>query len=92
MTDQLDGVLLLELILTGALIGVIPGMIAQKKGHNFFVWWFFGAMMFIFALPAALIVKPNQFRQRPKPLLDKYKTWDPQDEDEPPPAPKENAP
>jgi hypothetical protein len=46
-------------------------------------------MMFIFALPAALIVKPNQFRQRPKPVLDKYKTWGP--EDEPPPAPKNNA-
>ena len=89
MTDQLDGVLLLEIILTAALVGVIPALIAQKKGHNFFVWWFFGAMMFIFALPAALIVKPNQFRQRPKPVLDKYKTWGP--EDEPPPAPKNNA-
>ena len=90
MTDQLDGVLIFELILTGALIGVIPGMIAQRKGHSFFVWWFFGAMVFIFALPAALILKPNKFRPRPKPLLDKYKTWGPQDE--PPSAPKENAP
>jgi hypothetical protein len=91
MTGQLDGVLILEVILTAALMGVIPAMIAQKKGHSFFVWWFFGAMMFIFALPAALILKPNKFRQRPpRPLLDQYKTWGP--EDEPPPAPKENAP
>jgi hypothetical protein len=90
MTDQLDGVLLLELILTGVLIGVIPGMIAQRKGHNFFVWWLFGAMLFLFALPAALILKPNRFRQRPpRPLIDKYRTWGPQDE--PPPPPKENA-
>jgi hypothetical protein len=90
MTNQLDGALILELILTGALIGVIPGMIAQRKGHSFFVWWFFGAMMFIFALPAALILKPNKFKPRPKPLLDKYKTWGPQDE--PSAASKENAP
>jgi hypothetical protein len=34
MTDQLDGVFVLELILTGALIGVIPGMIAQRKGYT----------------------------------------------------------
>jgi hypothetical protein len=37
MTDQLDGVLILEVILTAALVGVIPALIAQKKGHNFFV-------------------------------------------------------
>jgi hypothetical protein len=65
-------------------------MIAQRKGHSFFVWWFFGAMMFLFALPAALILKPNRFKEPPaRPLIDKYKTWGP--EDEPPPALKENA-
>jgi hypothetical protein len=42
MTDQSSGVLILEVILTAALIGVISAMIAQKKGRNFFVWWFFG--------------------------------------------------
>lgn len=90
MTDPLDGVSVLELILAGALIGVIPGMIAQRKGYSFFAWWFLGAMMFIFALPAALILKPNKFTPRPKPLLDKYKTWG--SEDEPPAAPKEDPP
>lgn len=90
MTDQLDGVLIAEVIFTAALLGVIPGMIAQRKGHSFFTWWFFGAMMFTFALPAALILKPNKFRERPaRPLADN-KTWGP--EEEPPPAPKENAP
>ncbi len=89
MTDQSSGGLILEVILSAALLGVIPAMIAQKKGHNFGVWWFFGAMMFIFALPAALILKPNRYQsgKRSKPLTDKYKTWGP--EDEPPPAPEE---
>jgi hypothetical protein len=89
MSDQLDGVLLLEVILTAAMLGVIPAMVAQRKGHSFFVWWFFGAMLFLFALPAALILKPNKFRQRPpRPLLDRYKTWGPADES--PSAPEED--
>jgi len=83
--------LIAEALLTGAPLGVIPGMIAQRKGHSFFAWWFFGAMMFIFALPAALILKPNRFRGRPaRPLADKYKTWGLSDE--PPSVPKEDGP
>jgi predicted RNA-binding Zn-ribbon protein involved in translation (DUF1610 family) len=39
-----------------ALLGIIPATIAAKKGHNFFAWWFFGAAMFIVALPAAIVV------------------------------------
>jgi hypothetical protein len=90
MTNQLDGVLILEVILTGALVGFIPAMIAQRKGHNFFVWWFFGAMAFIFALPAALILKPNRFKERPpRPFIDKYKTWG--STDQPPSAPEDNT-
>jgi hypothetical protein len=90
MTDQSSSGFILEVILSAAVIGVIPALIAQRKGHSFFVWWFFGAMMFVFALPAALMLKPNRFRQRPKPLLDNYKTWGP--EHEPPPAPNEDVP
>jgi hypothetical protein len=39
MTDQLDSVLLVEVVLTAALIGVIPAFIVQNKGHSFFAWW-----------------------------------------------------
>jgi hypothetical protein len=91
MTDQSSGGLILEVIAGAALVGVIPAMIAQKKGHNFAAWWFFGAMMFIFALPAALILKPNQHQssKRSKPLADKYKTWGPEHESRP--IPEEDA-
>ncbi|MBA7538703.1 hypothetical protein ES705_30980 [subsurface metagenome] len=42
------------------LIGLIPAAIAKNKGYNFFLWWFFGASLFIVALPWAIIMKPNQ--------------------------------
>ena len=40
-------------------LGLIPASIASNKGHNFLVWWFFGAALFIVALPLAIMLKPN---------------------------------
>ena len=42
------------------LICLIPAAVAQKKGYNFFLWWAFGASIFIVALPWAIIMKPKQ--------------------------------
>ena len=39
------------------LIGIIPAAIAQGKGKSFVLWWFYGSMLFIVALPHALIMK-----------------------------------
>lgn len=50
----------LNLLIKTVLIGLIPGAIAYKKGKNFFVWWFFGAVLFIVALPLVLIIKPDR--------------------------------
>ena len=38
------------------LLGVIPGAIAQKKGESFFVWWLFGTLLFIVALPLVVLL------------------------------------
>jgi hypothetical protein len=35
-------------------LGLIPAAIAHKKGENFFLWWLFGAALFIVALPYAM--------------------------------------
>lgn len=43
----------------GAVIGLIPAAIAHNKGYNFVLWWLFGALAFIIALPMAIILKPN---------------------------------
>jgi RNA polymerase subunit RPABC4/transcription elongation factor Spt4 len=49
-----------EYLFWGALIGLIPAAIARRKGRSFVAWWIFGALAFIIALPAVLLVKPVQ--------------------------------
>lgn len=55
------------IIVLAALIGLIPAAIAKGKGHSFGEWWLFGALLFIVALPMALVLKPNadEYRQCP---------------------------
>ncbi|WP_431236267.1 zinc ribbon domain-containing protein (plasmid) [Mycolicibacterium psychrotolerans] len=48
------------MLIIAVLIGLIPAAIASNKGGSFFGWWFFGAALFIVALPAALIMKPDR--------------------------------
>lgn len=43
-------------IIFAILLGLIPGAIAQSKGRSFIGWWFFGTMLFIVALPCAILV------------------------------------
>lgn len=46
-------------IIVAILIGLIPANIAKNKGYGFGLWWVYGALMFIFALPHALLIRPN---------------------------------
>jgi hypothetical protein len=39
------------------LLGLVPAVIAAGKGRNFFVWWLFGAVLVVVALPASLLVR-----------------------------------
>jgi hypothetical protein len=50
----------LGLALFCGVVGLIPASIAHGKGRGFFVWWLFGALLFIFALPAALLAGRDQ--------------------------------
>ena len=49
---------LAETFAVAALIGLAPATIARRKGRDFLAWWVFGVMMFVFALPAALLLRP----------------------------------
>ena len=51
-------IIVVWLIFAG-LLGFIPAAIAKQKGHDPVSWWFFGAALFIVALPMALLLKPN---------------------------------
>ena len=49
----------MEIFIFAILIGLIPAAIAKNKGRSFGVWWVYGALLFIVALPHALIMKKN---------------------------------
>jgi len=52
---------LLETLLIAVIIGLIPAWIAKSKGRNdFFLWWVFGALLWIVALPCAIFLKPDR--------------------------------
>jgi len=48
-----------EIMQIAIIIGLIPAIIAWKKGKSFLLWWFYGAMLFIVALPHSLLIKPR---------------------------------
>lgn len=50
-------------LLAGVIIGLLPAAIASSKGHSFLVWWFFGAAIFIVALPFSIFLKPTEGAQ-----------------------------
>lgn len=50
----------MELLLIVGVIGVIPGAIAAAKGRSFVGWWLYGALLFIVALPHALLIRTDR--------------------------------
>ena len=50
----------MEIIVAAAAIGLLPAMIAHRKGRPFVLWWVFGAILFIVALPLALYLSPDR--------------------------------
>lgn len=49
----------MEILVFAIVIGLIPAAIASSKGRNFFLWWFYGAMIWIIAMPHALLLRPD---------------------------------
>jgi hypothetical protein len=49
----------MEFLIFVVLIGLIPAMIARSKGREFVVWWLYGSLIFIVALPHALLLRPE---------------------------------
>lgn len=49
----------MEVFIVAVLIGLIPAAIAQSKGYSFVGFWIYGALLFIIALPHALLMKAN---------------------------------
>ena len=49
----------MEVFIIAVLIGLIPASIAKNKGKSFVGWWFYGALLFIVALPHSIIMKAD---------------------------------
>jgi cbb3-type cytochrome oxidase subunit 1 len=64
---------LMEIFKIAVLIGLIPAIIARNKGKSFVLWWFYGAMLFIVALPHALLIKPDNQKVEQKPMSEGMK-------------------
>jgi hypothetical protein len=46
-------------IIYAIVLGLIPAMIAQNKGKDFFTWWVYGALLLIVAIPHALLMEED---------------------------------
>lgn len=46
----------MEFLVFAILLGLIPAFIAQRKGRSAFGWWIYGSLLFIIALPHALLI------------------------------------
>jgi RNA polymerase subunit RPABC4/transcription elongation factor Spt4 len=49
----------MEILVLAVLLGLIPAALAKGKGRSFGLWWFYGAALFIIALPHSLLIKAN---------------------------------
>lgn len=50
----------MEILIIAVLIGLIPAAIARGKGKSFGLWWFYGAAIFIVALPHAIFMRADE--------------------------------
>ena len=50
----------MEILLLGAMIGLLPAWIAHNKGRSFFGWWLFGTMFWIIALPISILIRKDE--------------------------------
>lgn len=45
------------ILIVAVVLGAIPGGIAKNKGYNFPLWWLYGTVLFIVALPHSIALK-----------------------------------
>lgn len=49
--------ILATLLLSALGLGLIPAIIALRKGRSFWTWWVYGAVLFFIALPHAILIE-----------------------------------
>jgi hypothetical protein len=46
-----------EFLILAILLGLIPASVASRKGYSFLGFWLFGSLLFIVALPVAMLLR-----------------------------------
>jgi len=59
----------MEFLILLMLIGLIPAVIAAKKGRNFVLWWIYGMALWIIALIHSLLIKSPAQKAQEEMLL-----------------------
>lgn len=49
----------MRLVIILFIFGLITAIIARSKGRDFFLWWFYGILLFPFALIHAIVIEQN---------------------------------
>ena len=49
----------MDTLVLAIIIGIIPAYIAKTKGRSFVLWWIYGALLFIVALPHSILIKTD---------------------------------
>jgi hypothetical protein len=60
-------------------MGLLPAARAYYKGRNFFAWWLYGTLIWIIAMPHAILLRPKSTRGAFEP--DGLQAGDPLSED-----------
>ncbi len=55
----------MEILILAPILGLITAAIAKSKGRSFFLWWIYGALLFIIALIHILLVSPKDVKKCP---------------------------
>ena len=71
-TEEVLGLGLGVIFLVMAVFALIPAAIASHKGHSFWLWWFFGWMMFLVAFPASFLISEREERWYTCPRCSKH--------------------
>jgi len=50
----------MRLVIILFIFGLITAIIARSKGRNFLFWWFYGILLFPFALIHAIVIKQDR--------------------------------
>lgn len=56
----------MEILVAAVVLGLVPAVIAARKGRNFLVWWLFGSSLLPIALPVSVLAGKGSSRRAGK--------------------------